>query len=105
MFVPGGQDDYDEFNINYSEEANKDPTKAKLSSSKKISFVIICIYSQILHHCIFDEYNSPIFLFEFSNYFQDLVLSVSFTSGICNFPYRLCVESKFFLEITEIVIR
>ncbi len=29
MFVPGGQDDYDEFNINYSEEANKDPTKAK----------------------------------------------------------------------------
>ncbi len=29
VFVPGGQDDYDEFNINYSEEANKDPTKAK----------------------------------------------------------------------------
>ncbi len=29
VFVPGGQDDYDEFNINYSEEANKDPTKAQ----------------------------------------------------------------------------
>ncbi len=27
--MPGGQDDYDEFNINYSEEANKDPTKAQ----------------------------------------------------------------------------
>ena len=32
MFVPGGQDDYDEFNINYSDEGNNnnnnDPNKA-----------------------------------------------------------------------------
>jgi hypothetical protein len=30
VFVPGGQDDYDEFNINYSDEGNtnNDATKA-----------------------------------------------------------------------------